>query len=346
MLHRRFGTGGEVGKTGEGDVAAIIPERNGRQKMSRRILSTYLGKLHKLSNNPRTISDGSFTMLMESLLRKDGEGKGDIEMLRANPIVVWMVPSELPAERKDWPWEGQEGKLVVLSGNQRYDALVEMGYEKIPDEWLAVGKYSDGNWWSPEHAERFILLANSPEGVSGETDYDKLVAKFNAECLKAVGMDFAQTPIDFQEKMAKPVEDEVDEGEHGEQDQELTDFIKRREDSRGMTDEMFDVGFYTVTVFETYNQKVEYLNFLKEKYGIEANREVFVNGFKMAEALGKKIEYSGLKFPRRKPIAALQEMAMDGTEYGWETNGSRTEEGEEVSDSDEPDDDFNQGIPA
>jgi len=53
-----------------------------------------------------------------------------------------------------------------------------------------------------------------------------------------------------------------------------------------------------------------------------------------------------LKFPRRKPIAALQEMAMDGTEYGWETNGSRTEEGEEVSDSDEPDDDFNQGIPA
>ena len=67
--------------------------------MARRTLTTYLGRLHKLSNNPRKISDGSFTMLCESLLRKDGDGKGDIEMLRANPIVVWMVPSELPEER-------------------------------------------------------------------------------------------------------------------------------------------------------------------------------------------------------------------------------------------------------
>ena len=302
--------------------------------MSRRILTTYLGKLHKLSNNPRQISDGAFTMLMESLLRKDGGGKGDIEMLRANPIVVWMVPSELPEERDDWPWEGQEGKLVVLSGNQRYDALVEMGYEKIPEEWLAVGKYSDGSWWSPEHAERFILLANSPEGVSGETDYDKLVAKFDAECLKAVGMDFAQTPIDFQEKMAVPVEDEVEQGEHGEQDQELTDFIKRREDSRGNLEEMLDMGFYSVVVFETHDQKMEFLEFLKEKYGVEANRDVFINGFRMADALGKKIEYSGLKFPESKPSKALQEMAMDGSEFGWETNSGEMPEGTDADEED------------
>lgn len=295
--------------------------------MARRTLNTYLGKLHKLSQNPRTITDGSFTMLMESLLRKDEAGNADIEMLRANPITVWMVPMELPKDREHWPWEGQEGKLVVLSGNQRYDALVEMGYEKIPDEWIAVGKYKNGEWWSPEHAERFILLANSPEGVSGETDYEKLVEKFNEECLKAVGMDFAQTPLDFQERMAKPVEDEVEEGEHGEMDQDLSDFIQRREDSRGMTDEMFDFGFYTVTVFETHDQKMEYLAWLKEKYGLEANRETFLNGFKVSEALGKKIEYSGLKFPKRKPSAALQEMAMDGSEDGWEESGEGMPEG-------------------
>ena len=45
--------------------------------MARRTLTTYLGKLHKLSNNPRTISDGSFTMLMESMLRKDSLGNSD-----------------------------------------------------------------------------------------------------------------------------------------------------------------------------------------------------------------------------------------------------------------------------
>ena len=298
--------------------------------MARRTLTTYLGKVHKLSQNPRTITDGSFTLLMESLLRKDKGGHGDIEMLRANPITVWMVPMELPGERKDWPWEGQEGKLVVLSGNQRYDALVEMGYEKIPDEWLAVGKYADGNWWSPEHAERFILLANSPEGVSGETDYEKLVAKFNEECLKAVGMDFSQTPMEFQERMAESVEDEVEQGEHGEMDQDLHDFIQRRETSRGNVEEMLDVGFYTVTVFETHAQKMEWLEFLKEKYGLEANREVFLNGFKVAEAMGKKIEYSGLKFPEAKPSRILQEMAMDGSVEGWEKKSDEKPEGTEA----------------
>ena len=303
--------------------------------MARRILTTFLGKLHKLSNNPRMISDGAFTMLMESMLRKDKKGNADIEMLKANPIVVWLVPMELPGDRKDWPWEGQEGQLVVLSGNQRYDALVEMGYEKIPDEWIAVGKYSDGNWWSPEHAERFILLANSPEGVSGETDYDRLVKKFDEECLKMVGMDFARTPLEFQEKMGETVEDEVEQGEHGEQDQELTDFIKRREDSRGNLEEILDMGFYSVTVFETHSQKMEYLEFLKEKFGIEADRDIFINGFKMADALGKKIEYSGLKFPDSKPSKALQEMAMDGSEFGWETNSVELPEGTETDEEEE-----------
>lgn len=308
---------------------------------AKRTLTTYLGKVHKLSNNPREISDGAFTMLCESLLRKDKDGNADIEMLGANRLVVWMVPSELPEGRKDWPWEGQEGKLVMLSGNQRYDALVEMGYEKIPDGWLAVGKYADGRWWSPEHAERFILLANSPEGVSGETDYEKLVKKFNEECLRAVGMDFARTPMEFQERMSEKVEDEVEQGEHGEQDQELSDFIKRREDSRGMVEEMLDMGFYTVTVFETHEQKMEYLEFIREKYGVEANRDVFVNGFQMAEALGKKIEYSGLKFPTSKPSAVLQEMAMDGTAEGWERRDGEMPEGtkpEEEADEEKMDD--------
>ena len=304
--------------------------------MAKRTLTTYLGKLHKLSNNPREISDGAFTKLCESLLRKDADGKGDIEMLRANPLVVWMVPTELPAGREDWPWEGQEGKLVVLSGNQRYDALVEMGYEKIPDEWLAVGKYKDGGWWSPEHAERFILLANSPEGVSGETDYEKLVRKFDEECLRAVGMDFSQTPMEFQERTAERTADEVEQGEHGEQDQELTDFIKRREDSRGQLEEMLDMGFYTVTVFETHAQKMEYLEYIRERYGVTANRDVFINGFQMAEALGKKIEYSGLKFSESKPSAALQEMAYDGSAEGWETRSGELPEG--TSPEDEEDD--------
>lgn len=303
------------------------------------MLETYLGKAYRLSNNPREISDGSFTKLCESLLRKDAAGKGDVEMLRANPLTVWRVPDEKDAGgRTDWPWEGQEGKLVVLSGNQRYAALLEMGYDRIPDEWIVAGKYGNGEWWSREHAERFILLANSPEGVSGETDYDKLVRKFDEECLRAVGMDFARTSDEFQERMSRKVEDEVETEEHGEMDQELSDFIGRREASRGMVDEMMDYGYYTVTVFETHEQKMEYVNWLREKYGVEAERDVFVNGFAMAKALGKEIAYSGLKHPVAKPVAALQEMALDGVEDGWETRSGEIEAGSEGVDEDEKDD--------
>lgn len=303
--------------------------------MSRRILTTYLGKLHKLSNNPRTISDGAFTMLCESMLGQDENGNKNVELLGLNNIIVWMVPSELPKGRDDWPWEGQEGKLVILSGNQRYDALVEMAYERIPDEWIKPAKYANGEWISPEHAEKVILLMNNPEGVSGETDYDKLVEKFNAECLKAVGMDFAQTPLDFQEKMAEPVEDEVEQGEHGEEDQELKDFKKRREDSRGNLEEILDMGFYDVIIWETHDQKMLFNDFLKEKYGVDANRDIFINGFRLSEALGKKIEYSGLKFPDSKPSKSLQEMAMDGSDFGWETNSGEMPEGTEAGEEED-----------
>ena len=303
--------------------------------MSRRILTTYLGKLHKLSNNPRTISDGAFTMLCESMLGQDENGNKNVELLGLNNIIVWMVPSELPKGRDDWPWEGQEGKLVILSGNQRYDALVEMAYERIPDEWIKPAKYANGEWISPEHAEKVILLMNNPEGVSGETDYDKLVEKFNAECLKAVGMDFAQTPLDFQEKMGEPVEDEVEQGEHGEEDQELKDFKKRREDSRGNLEEILDMGFYDVIIWETHDQKMLFNEFLKEKYGVDANRDIFINGFRLSEALGKKIEYSGLKFPDSKPSKSLQEMAMDGSDFGWETNSGEMPEGTEADEEED-----------
>ena len=66
----------------------------------------------------------------------------------------------------------------------------------------------------------------------------------------------------------------------------------------------------------------------------------------MADALGKKIEYSGLKFPKRKPVAALQEMALDGTGEGWEKRDGELEEGEELGEDGEPDDDGGDDIPA
>lgn len=288
--------------------------------MSVKLLESRYGKIHRLTNNPRTISDGAYTQLCESLNRGN-----DIDFLMVRGLVVWKVPEDLTqrvsADGKKSPFCGQEGKYVILGGNQRYRALQELGYEKIPDEWLKDAKHPDGNWWTPEEAERFVLLDNNPEGIAGETDYDKLVEQFNAECLKIVGIDFAKTDEEFQKEMAKDTDQEVEEGEHGEKDEKLQDFIDRRENSRGAVEEMTEVGFYFVPVFETHDQKMKFLYFLKDKFGIEADREVFVNGFKLAEAMGCTIERSGLHFPSPKPEKALQEMAMDGTKEGWETVG-------------------------
>lgn len=300
-----------------------------------KVLDTYLGKVHKLAHNPNQMTDGRYTKLMESLTRKDEEGHDDIEMMAVKRLTVWRVPDKLPDDGGNpWPFAGQEGKLVMLGGNWRYRALEEMGYDRIPDSWVAVAKYKDGQWWSAEHAERFILLDNNPEGISGENDYEVLMKQFREETLRAVGIDYSGMPVEWQEEKGEKVADEVETGEHGEQDQELSDFIQRRESSRGMVEEMLDMGFYAVTVFETHDQKMEYLEFLREKYGLEANRDVFINGFEMAKALGKKIEYSGLKFPDIKPSAALQEMAMDGTDDGWEKDSGTRPEGSAADEED------------
>lgn len=295
----------------------------------KRVLDTYMGKVHRLSHNPNVMGDGAFTRLMESLMWKespDAEHSG-LDFLSAKGFVVWRVPEELP-EGREWPFSGQEGKLVLLGGNWRYEALVRLGYEKIPDEWVKVAKYGDGSWWSVRAAERFILIDNSPEGMSGENDFEELLKRFDEECLKGVGIDYADAPDEWVEERRRDVEEDVECGEHGEMDAKLQDFKRRREESRGNLEEILDMGFYLVVPFETHAQKMEFLEFLGERHGLAANRDVFLNGFALAEAMGKKIEYSGLKFPNAKPVAALQEMAYDGTAEGWEVGADKRPEGE------------------
>lgn len=291
-------------------------------------LDSRFGKVYRLSHNPRQISDGAYTLLVESLSRGN-----DIDFLTAKKLVVWEVPKELPKGRR-WPFDGQEGKMVMLGGNQRYLALQDMGYERIPDDWVIAGKHPDGSWWSSEEAERFILLDNNPEGVSGETDYASLVENFNRECLRLAGMDFSQMPLDYQEECEEEVEDEAEGSEHGEKDEELTAFIQRRETSRGNLEEILDVGFYVNVIWETHEQKIKFLDFIRDKHGIDADREVFVNGFALAKAMGLEIPYSGLKFPTQKPEKSLQGLALDGTSEGWEKIDvdSDVPEGEDESD--------------
>lgn len=296
-----------------------------------KLLNSKYGKVHKLKNNPRKISDGQFTKLCESLSFEQ-----DIDFLDLRGIVVWYVPDDIQERHPDSLFASQAGLMVVLGGNQRYSALMALGYDRIPDKWLVEAKHPDGSWYSPDEAERFVLKDNNPDGLSGENDYDKMLEHFNQEWMKAAGIDFSNFPVEKQEEFAKPVEDEIEEGEHGEDEPELEKFKQKREASRSLVPEMMDVGFYSVVVFETYAQKMQFVNWLLD-HDVTVNREIFVNGFHLAKQLGIEIKPSGLHFPDPKPVKELQDLAMDGTQDGYEVRVEDIEEGVIMSDEDEKD---------
>lgn len=296
--------------------------------MALKLLNSKYGKIHRFTNNPRTISSGSFTTLVESVQR-------DTKFMQARGMVVWQVPENIKDTNPKSPFCNQAGKLIVIGGNQRYLALLESNYDRIPDEFIILAQdKQSGEWWTPDEAERFLLLDNNPEGISGETDYERLVDEFNREAMRMVGIDYANTPLEFQTEESEEVEDKVEKSENGEKDPVLDQFIKDRENSRGDVDEIMDCMFYSVNFFDTAEHMAIFAEFLKNKYGIEQDGQV-IDGYELAEALGCHIEKTDLHFRDPKPEKALQEMAMDGTKEGWEEVGSGMEEGTETTDDEE-----------
>lgn len=292
--------------------------------MALQLLNSKYGKIHRFTKNPRYISDGAFTTLVESIDR-------DFKFLRVRSIVVWEVPDDIATTHPKSPFCGQHGKLIVIGGNQRYCALLQLHYDRIPDDAIVLAQDADGKWWSPDEAERFLLMDNNPEGISGETDYQELVDKFNAEAMKLVGIDFAQMPLEFQEEQSKPVEEEVEEDEHGEKEKGMEDFIKDREASRAVVPGMLDSGYYSILEFDTTEDMLQFAAFIGNKFNVRQNGQ-YIDGYAFAKALGCEITPPDIHFRDPKPEKALQELAMSGIKDGWESEGSGVEEGTETLD--------------
>lgn len=91
-------------------------------------------------NNPRRISPAALEKLKESIQR-------DPEYMVLRPIIT-------------------DEDMVCLGGNQRLLAIQELGMEEIPNNWVVKASNL-----SEEKKKRFILVDNSPEGMSGDWDY-------------------------------------------------------------------------------------------------------------------------------------------------------------------------------
>jgi len=228
-------------------------------------MRSHLGTVNLLGQNPRTIRDGAFSTLCESLER-------DEEFLNMRGIVVWQVPTRLEvAEGEKSPFSGQEGKIVVIGGNMRVAALSALGHDELKREWVVEAKDGAGNWISPEKAERFVLMDNSPAGLGGSNDYEKMLESFNEMAMRQTGIDFSEfqvmitagtvEPLVGTDEDGKTDEDRAEEDSlMGEKSDELKDFIAEREKTRDMLKEIDEFGFHLVLVFEDVAEKADFIS--------------------------------------------------------------------------------------
>lgn len=112
-------------------------------------------KLKLNDKNPRTIKDTKFTQLVRSI-------ENFPKMMQLRPIVV-------------------DEHFVILGGNMRYRACLELGMKEIPDEWVKVAK-----GLTEEEKRRFTIEDNVQ---FGDWDWDVLANEWDTAMLIDFGVD-------------------------------------------------------------------------------------------------------------------------------------------------------------
>ena len=253
-------------------------------------LQSKYGPIRLLKGNPRTITDEAFTGLKNSI-----ERDGDFMALR--PIIV------------------DEGG-VVIGGNQRFKALRDLGYDRIPDEWIKQATHEDGSPLTDEEKQRFILIDNSPEGISGTNDYAAMVEGFSLDLLRDVGIDLAkielpeETREEFEGKAAEEIETESPIGEESET---LKELHRKRDESKKKFEDMTDFGFYAVLVFMSNDQRKAFGRWCADHDVRAKYSGMYVNGEDFAQAVKIKLpKDTGAAIRERLPNAVLESMTLDG----------------------------------
>ena len=112
-------------------------------------------KLNK--KNPRLIKGDKFEKLKKSITEFP-------KMLELRPIII-------------------DNDNIILGGNMRYQALKDLGYKELPDNW--VKKSSE---LSEEEKQRFIMVDNISYG---DFDWDIIANEWDTEILADWGLDGA-----------------------------------------------------------------------------------------------------------------------------------------------------------
>lgn len=138
--------------------------------------------LKKLENNPRTITPEDMERLKESI-------SNNPDYLEAHPIVL----------------SDRTGELVIIDGNQRYEACVQLGMSEVPTSLL--------HGLTEEREREIIIRANV---LNGKWDEMILKDKWDIEELKDWGVDL---PADWDTSEADE-QKEAEEDNFSEEDAE------------------------------------------------------------------------------------------------------------------------------
>jgi hypothetical protein len=114
-----------------------------------------ISELKKLENNPRTIRDSDFKKLVQSI----NENK---EYFEARPVIL----------------SDRTGELVIIAGNQRYEAAKHLKLKEIPT-FLISGL--------TEQKEREIIIRDNVS--NGAWDFDLLANEWDTIELENWGVD-------------------------------------------------------------------------------------------------------------------------------------------------------------
>lgn len=131
-----------------------------------------LSELTKLENNPRTITKEDFEILKKSI-------SDNKDYFEARPLIL----------------SNRTGQLVIIGGNQRYEASKALGLDEVPTYLLEN---------LTEEKEREIIIRDNVN--NGEMDWDKLANEWEQEKLEEWGV---KLPKDWGQEEA--VEDEAPE---------------------------------------------------------------------------------------------------------------------------------------
>lgn len=140
--------------------------------MAKQVVYRKLADLKKLPNNPRTIKKDDMERLKQSI-------KDNPDYFEARPIIL----------------SNRTGDLVILAGNQRYEAAKALGMEEVPT-FLLEGL--------TEAREREIIIRDNVS--NGDWDMDALANEWDTQELTDWGVD-----INWDEPEQEVVEDEAPE---------------------------------------------------------------------------------------------------------------------------------------